>query len=201
MASAVATQVRVSILKHRQNWRLYLNNGHTELMFRPLPSFFQQFDKWFIYFYYAVSNGLVLLLQWLVTERSHKEDLADSSATNIYHRYMTLQWSVAILKCLHWTNVCSKRPKWFERTYDAGGERTAWRIHCIYRNRTATFNHVAPPQLCEEFGVNVSWTQWGVAGLRITSVIQAGCGAKNMLLAEGQSTAADDSCHAVSDAL
>lgn len=33
------------------------------------------------------------------------------------------------------------------------------------------------------------------------SVIQAGCGAKNMLLAEGQSTAAGDSCHAVSDTL
>lgn len=33
------------------------------------------------------------------------------------------------------------------------------------------------------------------------SVIQAGCGAKNMLLAEGQSTAVGDSCHAVSDTL
>lgn len=33
------------------------------------------------------------------------------------------------------------------------------------------------------------------------SVIQAACGAKNMLLAEGQSTAVDDSCHAVSNAL
>lgn len=74
-----------------------------------------------MYFYYSVSNGLFLLLQWLVTERSHKEDLADSSATNIYRRYMTLQLSVAILKCLQWTNVCSERPKWLERTYDAGG--------------------------------------------------------------------------------
>lgn len=74
-----------------------------------------------MYFYDFVSNGLVLLLQWLVTERSHKEDFADSSATNICHRYTTLQLSVAILKCLHWTNVCSECPKWLERTYDAGG--------------------------------------------------------------------------------
>lgn len=65
--------------------------------------------------YNSVSNGLVLLLQWLITERSH-EDLEDSSATNIYHRYVTLQLPVAILKCLHWTNVCSKHPKWLERT-------------------------------------------------------------------------------------
>lgn len=72
-------------------------------------------------FYNSVSNGLVLLLQWLITERSH-EDLDNSSATNIYHRYMTLQLPVAILKCLHWTNVCSKHPKWLERTQpDAGG--------------------------------------------------------------------------------
>lgn len=33
------------------------------------------------------------------------------------------------------------------------------------------------------------------------SVIQAACGAKNMLLAEEQSTAVDNSCHAVSNAL
>lgn len=120
------------------------------------------------YFYYSVSNGLFLLLQRLVTARSPKEDLADSSATNIYHRYTTLQLSVAIFemftldKCVFqasktaWKNIARCR-----------GERTAWRIHCIYRNGTATFNHVASPQLGEEFGVNVSWTQWGVAGLCI----------------------------------
>lgn len=80
-------------------------------MFRPLPSFFQQFDKWLIYFYHSVSNGLVLVLQWLITERSHKEDLADSSATNIYHTDTMLWLSVALLKCLHWTKVVFQASK------------------------------------------------------------------------------------------
>lgn len=32
------------------------------------------------------------------------------------------------------------------------------------------FQSRGSPQLCEEFGVNVSWTQWGVAGLCIRSL-------------------------------
>lgn len=34
-------------------------------------------------------------------------------------------------------------------------------------NGTTAFNHVASPQLCEELVANVSWTQWGPAGLCI----------------------------------
>lgn len=117
-------------------------------MFRPLPSFFQHSDKQFIYLYYSVYSGLFLLLQWLVTERSHKEELADSSATNIYHRYTTLQMSEAFLKCLRWTNGCYKCSKWLERTQPIAwgrGGQIAWRIHCLYRNGTATYNHMASP--------------------------------------------------------
>lgn len=47
------------------------------------------------------------------------------------------------------------------------GERTAWTIHCIYGNGTATFNRVASLQLHAERGANVSWSQWEVAGLCI----------------------------------
>lgn len=170
-------------------------------MFRPLPSFFQQYDMWLMCFYNSVSNGLVLLLQWLITERSH-EDLDNSSATNIYHRYMTLQLPVAILKCLHWTNVCSKHPKWLERTQpDAGGSgRPRDPLHSLKWNYHFQSRGISPVVWrvwcqCQLNSVRSGWP------LHQKSVIQAGCGAKNMLLAEGQSPAARSSCHAVSDAL
>lgn len=82
-----------------------------------------------------------------------------------------------------------------------GGADGLQGIHCILQNGTATFNPAASPQVsevwcqCQLNSVRSGWP------LHQRSVIQAGCRAKNMLLAEGQSPAACGSCHAVNDAL
>ena len=69
--------------------------------------------------------------------------------------------------------------KWNHHFQSRGISPVAWRVWC-------------------QFQLNSVRSGWP---LHQMFVIQAGCGAKNMLLAERQSTAADDSCHAVSDAL
>lgn len=69
--------------------------------------------------------------------------------------------------------------KWNYHFQSRGISPVVWRVWCQ----------------CQLNSVRSGWP------LHQKSVIQAGCGAKNMLLAEGQSPAARSSCHAVSDAL
>lgn len=70
-------------------------------------------------------------------------------------------------------------PKWNCRFQSGGISPAVWRVWCQ----------------CQLNSVRSGWP------LHQRSVIQAGCRAKNMLLAEGQSPAACSSCHAVNDAL
>lgn len=70
-------------------------------------------------------------------------------------------------------------PKWNYHFQSGSISPVVWRVWCQ----------------CQLNSVRSGWP------LHQRSVIQAGCRAKNMLLAEGQSSAACGSCHAVNDAL
>lgn len=134
-------------------------------MFRPLPSFFQQYDKWLMCFYSCIQwAGFAFAVayhweeswgSWRQFCHKHWPQVQDAAVACGDFEMFTLDKCVFQASKMAWKDIARCR-----------GEQTA-RESIAFSQWNRHFQSGGTSPAWEEFGVRVSWTQWGVAGLCI----------------------------------